>query len=329
MGFDIYSMNKSFGNIRHPDYYSPLNDTLAWLDKNKSQMFFLWFHMSDPHNPYTPSDDKACKYNESYCQFIRTNSMEEMEERRGTMEDCQPNGISKWDLDLYQTLYDGEVNQVDENAGKIIDKLKALGLDKNTIVVFLSDHGESFDHNYFFNHGLIVNHSTIHIPLIIKNPLFKTENRKSDYLITHSDTSATILDLLGFDPKTYHSEGMNYSNLFHNDIISKLIYKPREQAFIINRDLSKYALYDGRHKYILSLSDACLYNRQTEELYDLSQDPNEINNLTKDLPEKTNTMKKTLLKYLLKYNLPRSSKNNTPPELDIQRLRETLKSMGY
>lgn len=91
------------------------------------------------------------------------------------------------------------VTGVDEAVGKVIEKIKALNLDENTIVVYTSDHGFSLGEHgmmgkwYGFEKG-------IHVPLIINDlrPGSKWRNVKSEQLVLNIDIAPTILSLAGF-----------------------------------------------------------------------------------------------------------------------------------
>ena len=104
---------------------------LAGEDTGKAP-FFLWVHLYDPHDPYTPPPP----YDRQYA--------------------ARP--------------YDGEVAYTDENVGRIIDALKQRGLYDNSLIVLLSDHGESLGEHGEKTHGFFIYDSTLRIPLIFKLP---------------------------------------------------------------------------------------------------------------------------------------------------------------
>ncbi|MCE6991166.1 sulfatase-like hydrolase/transferase [Dyadobacter sp. CY323] len=91
------------------------------------------------------------------------------------------------------------VTGVDEAVGKVMEKIKALKLDENTIVIYTSDHGFSLGEHgmmgkwYGFEKG-------IHVPLIFNDlrPAAKWHNVKSDQLVLNIDIAPTILTMAGF-----------------------------------------------------------------------------------------------------------------------------------
>jgi choline-sulfatase len=138
-GFDVYD-SPFDGNLlagRDPgDVKRPAADVvasaLAWLDQNGDQPLFLFLHLYDLHTPYEKSP-----------------------ELRGRFQGSD---------------YDIELGYVDEQLGRFWEFLNRRDLLKSTLVVFLSDHGESLGEHGEGTHGYFVYQSTLHVPLIIHWP---------------------------------------------------------------------------------------------------------------------------------------------------------------
>ena len=102
---------------------------------------------------------------------------------------------------LYQ-LYDGKIHFIDRYVGEILDRVRALGLEENTLVVLTSDHGEllyshpsdylTFDHRSLYD-------AVLHIPMIMAGPGVPRE-RVIDGLGSNVDTAPTVLELAGSTP---------------------------------------------------------------------------------------------------------------------------------
>ncbi len=106
---------------------------LAWLrqPKRAERPFYLWVHLYDPHEPYEPPEEYR---------------------RRAP------------------SAYAGEVMYADAQAARLLDALDALGLRRNTMVVYLSDHGESLGEHGEPTHGIFLYGATLDVPLIIAPP---------------------------------------------------------------------------------------------------------------------------------------------------------------
>lgn len=88
------------------------------------------------------------------------------------------------------------VSYVDELVGKVINALEENGLDKNTIVVILGDHGWHLgEHNFWGKHNVLYN--CLHVPLIIKAP--KMKSRKADEIVEFVDIYPTLCELANIE----------------------------------------------------------------------------------------------------------------------------------
>jgi arylsulfatase A-like enzyme/Flp pilus assembly protein TadD len=143
-GFDFYDDAFSAETFQQKDVGlvdrkagDSVTRALRWLDKDWRQKtsgrpFFFWLHLYDPHSPYDPPEPFRTKY-------------------RGH-------------------LYDGEIAYADHELGRLITWLKQNRLYDPSLIVFLSDHGESLGDHGEKEHGFFVYNSTVHIPLIVKTP---------------------------------------------------------------------------------------------------------------------------------------------------------------
>jgi len=135
--------------VRFNDFYqdSEVVNKVAfdWLDEHGDERFFFFLHYMDVHDPYFEHP-----YNG---QGIARVSMPEPEPEMA---------------ERMQELYRGEIDYLDLNFGKLLDKLEADGLYDDTVIVLTADHGEEFaDHGGFW-HGLTLYDEQIRVPLVIK-----------------------------------------------------------------------------------------------------------------------------------------------------------------
>lgn len=283
------------------EYEEFLDQTSGWIDQNRNGRFFLWVHLMDPHAPYEPPDNLRCKFNQSLCPIILSTGAEEFEKIRTESQLCQNNPPPKENIELLETLYDGGVAYSDQLVGKILEKLKQTGLDKNTLVVLYGDHGEGFDHNYYFNHRAVLYDSAVKIPLVIKHPYLMSG--RSNILLQNTDIFSSVLQLLGVRT-TSSADNADFSQEFSIFKSAPLGKKSREYVYLTNNTFTKFAISDGRYKYIYSLAGSCLLNNKTDELYDLEADPQELKNIYSEDHPTAKKLKDILFKHLSKYNLP-------------------------
>ncbi|WP_207534117.1 sulfatase family protein [Desertivirga arenae] len=163
------------------------------------------------------------------------------------------------------------ITGVDEAVGKLVSKLKELGIADNTIVIFMGDNGF-----YLGEHGLegkwYGHEESIRVPLIIYNPLENLSKGKvSEQVALNIDIAPTILGAAGLSV----SEGMQGNDLLKEDRSKREFFY--EHTFQGSPKIPKVeGVAGGRWKYML------FTEHNYEELYDVKNDPHETKNLAGD-----------------------------------------------
>jgi choline-sulfatase len=131
---------------------------LDWLEKSSSRRFFLWVHYYDPHFPYDPPEPFRTRY--------------------------------------AGDPYGGEVAYADGEVGRLLKALEERKLQERTLVVLLSDHGESLGEHGEYTHGVFLYDSTVHVPLIFAGPDVPA-GRVVSQMVRSIDVLPTVADYLG------------------------------------------------------------------------------------------------------------------------------------
>lgn len=302
----------------YQDQIAMTSKSIDWLSSNRNKKFFLWLHYLNPHHPYNAPKSYLCKIDLSCDKSFYHDTL------RG---DDKPEAcITKLSDEVKQrqeNLYDAEILTTDEQIGRVINKLKDLKLEKNTMVVFYADHGEGFDHD-MYHHGNSLYSSNIRIPLIINVP--GSSSNKITSLIDNSDILPSILDILGVKHDKANFTGKSFEKALlkknNNDKGKDYVY------FITPPDNThRLGITDGRYKYMVNQGTYCFYNDYRQELYDLEKDPGETDNIIDQEPEITNRLKEELIKKLSGvYASPAVNNVHTQEEGEIIK---SLKSLGY
>jgi arylsulfatase A-like enzyme len=186
--------------------------------------------------------------------------------------------------------YDGEISQVDVEVGRIVGALKARGLWDNTILVLMSDHGESFGEGelYFDHHGLY--DAVTRIALLLRVPGKVT--RRVDALVSTEDILPTLGDMVGLPEPPYPLTGTSLMPLL-NGTLNEV--RPYVVSVESTRQAS-LALRTPRWKVILPIVEDAegqplpdFYGRPrcaNPLLFDLWSDPVERHDLGGELPNK-------------------------------------------
>ncbi len=134
-----------------------VNKGIAWLRQNGKSSFFLWLHLYDPHDPYSPP--------------------------------------APFDMRFKGRGYDGEIAYCDQEIGRLLHFLREQALYANTVIVVTSDHGESFGEHGEYTHGYFLYDSTLLVPLIIK-PAGTPRPAVVSAQVSTVDILPTVLDIL-------------------------------------------------------------------------------------------------------------------------------------
>ncbi len=126
-----------------------MRSAAVWIEANRSQPFFAWIHLFDPHSPYAPPAPFAAAHRDA--------------------------------------PYDGEVAYTDAASGRFLDRLRQQGLYAPATIVIVADHGESLGEHGERTHGTFLYDATIRVPLLIKLP---TVRLKPD--ATYDRAGATV-----------------------------------------------------------------------------------------------------------------------------------------
>jgi arylsulfatase A-like enzyme len=172
-----------------------LKEVVEWIEPRKSQPFFIWMHLNEPHDPYTPPEGYDELYGKDSAELIRplNTSREFMLAPPGDKE-LRIN-LTNADLARMVDLYDGEIKYVNDEFGVLMTKLSRMGLTDNTIIVVTADHGEEFqDHGRLF-HGHSLYEELVRIPLLIYVPQVPAKRMPGPVELI--DVYPTLCDLTG------------------------------------------------------------------------------------------------------------------------------------
>jgi arylsulfatase A-like enzyme len=241
----------------------------------KNEPFSLHLSFHSPHAPMTPSEPFASMYDPSDMQ-PPTSISDPMEnspyrQANGRLEDTQyadPQKI-KYMISNYYAL----VKEIDEWVGEILDLIDDLNLTDNTMLIFTSDHGEMLG-----SHGMREKNNfyeeSVRVPLLIRFPgRIKPGTVVDDKPVSHIDLFATIFDYLGL--KKYASDGESLRKFIDGS-------GKDEETFAVSEwtpnaiGVPNLMIRSKRWKFMCP----CLANSTVmNALYDLENDPNELNNL--------------------------------------------------
>jgi arylsulfatase A-like enzyme len=290
-GFDLYDNPQRRWD---GDSAAEITSTaLAWLrGRSPGRPFFLWVHYLDPHWTYRPGSPYATMFEPAGAPPPPSLDRDLADGRRTKGQIIFQNALTPAEVDRVVRLYDGEIRQVDDSLGPLLD---ALGrLQPQPLVVLTSDHGESLgEHGYYFAHGEYLYQPTLHIPLIVHLPGRIPPGLRSAALVQNIDVAPTILGILGIDrlqsvdgrpilasppPSGGGASWMQEApgrRVVFAESDYQLIHAENPRYFIPGPEGRWSAVSDGRFKLI----DIPRRSGELMEYYDLRDDPGETRNL--------------------------------------------------
>lgn len=168
------------------------------------------------------------------------------------------------------------VEHLDYQLGRLIDFLEETGQRENTIIMFMSDHGENLgDHGLYWKGGLFYE-CNVHVPLIFSCPGLIKEGLRVPALVELADVAPTILELIGL-PVPQYMQAKSFAGILlgtaapnhHKDAV----YSEYYYSALASNPVYATMYFDGRYKMIVHHDDPI------SEFYDLETDPNEFDNL--------------------------------------------------
>jgi arylsulfatase A-like enzyme len=170
--------------------------------------------------------------------------------------------------------YWGFCTYVDDQVGRLLDALDAMGRSEDTAVLFSTDHGDMTGaHGGMWDKGPFMYEETYHIPLMARVPGITQPGGVCDRLVSNMDLATTVLDLVGVPIPEAH-DGRSLVPLFRDpeaDWRDDLMCEFHGHRFLYSQRMVRW----GDYKYVFNAPDE-------DELYDLGQDPYETTNVMGD-----------------------------------------------
>jgi len=196
-----------------------------------------------------------------------------------------PKEFEKWEKEESYDFYDNSVLFFDSVMGDFFKYLRSTKLDKNTVVIFTSDHGESVGEHGYFGHIESNYIETISIPLFLYIPpkvqkilkLNRNEIQKNlSKNVMNGDILPTVIDIL--DPANQSGWSKNKAMLTGKSLLGN-IPENREIFIVNNNEISLYKVGFSLIKNNLHYIYNIIAYPTDEELYDLNRDLDELKNI--------------------------------------------------
>lgn len=276
--------------------------------KTNHENFFMWASFPDPHPPYLVPEPWASMYDPKNLtiptgkedehtqnpphfqktQEVRPDFSMYKEEDGNTLHGFGSHLHDKDKIAKNIAIYYCMISFMDAYIGKILDKLEALDLHKNTLVVFSTDHGHFYGHHGLVAKGAFHYEDMVKVPFIVAHHDKVKQGVESEAMQSLVDLSPSFLSFCGIDtPRTM--TGLDQTQVWSGEKT-----QVRDHVIVENHHnpttMNARTYIDKQHKITL------YYNQSYGELFDLEKDPEEFNNLW-DNPDSKDLKSELLLKY--------------------------------
>nr|WP_255506004.1 sulfatase [Polycladospora coralii] len=271
---------------------------IPWIRKHRNEKnTFLFLHYWDPHFPYI-TEEEFTKWSEQ--NALPTNNHEEDIPMKVVSREPLYSFIKKYNGDKHSPQkirqnYDGTVKQVDQAIGELVNTLKETNQYEDTLILLVSDHGESLGEHkiYFDHHGLY--DQTLHVPFILSCPAKLPKKKRITEICQHEDIFPTICQLANVKsiPQLGKIDGKSMMSIIEGK-------QKKFRSFAVSCEANwqlKRSIRTKNWKLIQSLEQD-VYGNPKWELYNLQQDPKETKNVVNNHPKIFASLKRTLLKWV-------------------------------
>jgi arylsulfatase A-like enzyme len=319
-GFEVYDDFLYRSKIEYAEDVADRVERFT-LDTSTDDPYLMWVHFLDPHWRYDPPAEITQRlhpgYREPFTLFADLDS--------SLVTGGEITFENDMDPELRRHLrrrYLGEIHYLDGHIGRMLGILEARGLLENTIIVFYSDHGESLgEHDYYYAHGERLYQPSVHIPAAIVVP-GGIEGSRYRGLVSAEDFLPTILELAGL-PRPDGLDGHSFAGAMVGNapVPRSEVYLESDYQLIHpeNPEMLRAVVAEG-----FKLIQVPLETGERFELYDLANDPQELQDLAGLRPD----VLERLRAVLGAHNTAVDGQEGLPVPVD-EESDERLRSRGY
>ncbi len=336
-------LHQGFGTILGPEILGAATEEIigdrlmTWLERNQQRNFFVYIHICDPHGPYDPPAP--------FDRWYRNRAPGGRWVKYTTAHD--PPHIEHPTIEGRRLLYDGEIQHNDSVLGDFVERLESLGLRENSLLVFVSDHGEHLGEHDRWEHRPPGYRQVTHVPLLLMHPSKLREAKKIRPTVQLMDVMPTVLELAQVDGSTLVFQGDSLVDLIEGRDLdyweNRISVSEEPMTMVAGKPCDCGSLFFDRWHLLNSTAlrwegvPTFLRSRIPQSLqlrvFDFLEDSEEMEWATSFLPDLVVKHRFRELMHDLQSSNIDAWRNWTAGDHEIQRLdpdtQEHLKALGY
>jgi arylsulfatase A-like enzyme len=307
-GVETLSERSSIGDLGHSEAKTArtyVDRLLPWIETHAETPFFVFLHVFDPHSPfepYPPYDTLYTDDGELEAHRERIEAVQEVIENdhmRGdvmpTTEELAEAGVdADAFVDTEYDWYDASILAMDAEIGRVLERLEELEILDDTLIVFMSDHGEEFlEHGRHF-HGWNAYGEMLNVPLMMWWPGVIPAGR-SDEVVESINVYPTVADLARLPVPSYAQGQSMVPLMIEGEAPSRFgwVSRPAFAERTAETTMDSPVPKDEEVNSLVIVADGWKLIKNTMrpddwpefELYDYDADPMDQNDLAADNPE--------------------------------------------
>ena len=272
-----------------------------WDSKQEEEPLFIFMNLMETHFPFWPPGEfvhQVAPYmlRDRKARDIMRSWNREAYRWSAPIEKPLP----EFEGHVLNDMYDAEVRYQDDYLGQLFDALENRTKAKNTLTVIVSDHGDGLGEHNRFGHAFVAYQELVHVPMFMHWPARLPNAARSNTPVSTRRIYHTILEAAGppnrmdvnLDPAEVHGLTLLSSNNDpdpENGLAFSEIYPPLNYAKAIGQRhpelLELYRCLSMRRTIVSENLKLIRVAEQADELFDITSDPMELNNIIADRPD--------------------------------------------
>lgn len=352
-------------SVDEPRYSSKTARTFVdrasdWIERHAGAPFFMFLHVFDPHDPFEPrspyadlwADPSKKPEHDKRREAIRKKIQDPLLRAFGmpSRDEIEQAGVDPAEFVAHEKdWYDGSIRGMDAEIGRLLERLRELGLEGKVQVAFIADHGEEFiEHGRMF-HGQSVYGELAGVPMMLYRPGVIPPGAQIGETVRSIDLMPTLLDLSGL-PIPERAQGQTLVPLIaaargaqragSGSSVAQAAqasgWRPlpavTEKAKTASsggpppRETESYGIVSGRWKLVHNVQRP--KGAPEFELYDHAADPLDRVNVAAEHPNIVARLRAELVEWRKAAEAARLPRGDSTAGMDAKEL-ERLRSLGY
>jgi len=255
------------------------NEAIAFMTEERQGPWLMSVNPFDPHPPFDPPAEFLARMDAQNMPLplFRPEELESQLAFEGIDHQTErPQSPHDYDARGMVAAYYAQIELIDQQVGRMLDALEESGQRENTMVIFMSDHGEMLGDHGLLLKGCRFYEGAVHVPLLISWPGHFREGLRADALVELADIVPALLQATGL-PVPENVQGVSLLPILtgqadpgvHRDFVRCEYHDAISWRYASHANM----IFDGRHKLVV------YHGHEIGELYDLEEDPKEFHNL--------------------------------------------------